>query len=130
MEAGLESCGQLILQCWLLSSEAKYLSKVTFWELIDAIYTGVVFFLSFSYKSATDIEKSLGKLMMSLLALVLGVAACYRTLKRGAVRVSNTAFIYVSLMLQIFARIWDGTRNRFNCRQHSGLIRIRSSRTG
>jgi hypothetical protein len=37
---------------------------------------------------------------------VFGVSACYRTLKRGAVGMSNTLFIYLSLLLQIFARIF------------------------
>lgn len=106
-EAGLESCGQLILQVWLLSSDFKQLSEDDFWTLIDKTYNGVIFFLTFSFKHATDIEKSLGKLFMSLVALVAGVAACYRTLKRGAVRVSNTYFIYLSLLCQVFARIFS-----------------------
>ena len=44
-------------------------------------------------------------MFMSLVALVFGVSACYRTLKRGAVQMSNTFFVYLSLLLQIFARI-------------------------
>ena len=31
-------------------------------------------------------QQSLGKMFMSLVALVFGVSACYRTLKRGAVQ--------------------------------------------
>ena len=46
-------------------------------------------------------EKSLGKMVMSLIALVCGVAASYRTLKRGAVKLSNTLFIYFSLTCQV-----------------------------
>ena len=42
-----------------------------------------------------------------LLALVCGVAASYRTLKRGSVVWSNTVFIYFSLTFQIFARIFS-----------------------
>ena len=82
-EAALESCGQLVLQIWLLSSDFHSLSRETLVQLLDMSYNGVIFFLSFSYKEATDIEKSLGKMLMSLLALVAGVAASYRTLKRG-----------------------------------------------
>ena len=89
-EAALESCGQLILQIWLLSSDFYAQSSNTFADLIDKTYDGVIFFLSFSIKEATDIEKSLGKIFMSLVVLVCGVAASYRTLKRGAVVWTNT----------------------------------------
>ena len=100
-EAGLESCGQLVLQVWLLSSDFKSLAREDFGSLVDKTYNGFIFFLSFGLKPAESMEKSLGKMFMSLLALVFGVAACYRTLKRGAVKMSNTFFIYVSLFLQV-----------------------------
>ena len=100
-EAALESCGQLILQMWLLSSNFDSLRNDSFMELVDKTYDGIVFFLSFGNKDATDIEKSLGKMVMSLIALVCGVAASYRTLKRGAVKLSNTLFIYFSLTCQV-----------------------------
>ena len=106
-EAGLESCGQLILQVWLLSSRFRSLTFVSFWKILDMTYTGVVYFLTFSYKPANEIEKSLGKIFMALLALVIGVSGCYRTLKRGALQISNISFIYVSLFLQVFARIFS-----------------------
>ncbi len=106
-EAGLESCGQLILQVWLVSSTFKQLSEVSFTGIIDMTYNGFIHFLSFSAKPATDVERSLGKMFMSLVALVFGVSACYRTLKRGAVQMSNTFFIYCSLLLQLFARIFS-----------------------
>ena len=106
-EAGLESCGQLVLQAWLLSSHFKSLSEETFLEIVDKTYNGVIFFLSFSIKDANEVEKSMAKLIMSLIALVFGVSSCYRTLKRGAVGIYNTMFIYVSLFLQIFARIFS-----------------------
>ena len=76
-------------------------------ELVDKTYNGVVFFGSFGHKMASDTEKSLAKIFMSLLALVCGVAASYRTLKRGAVKWKNTLFIYFSLTFQIFARMFS-----------------------
>ena len=100
-EAALESCGQLVLQIWLLSSDFNALSNDSFLTLADKTYNGVIFFLTFSYKDATYIEKSLGKIFMSLLALVGGVAASYRTLKRGSVKWNNTLFIYFSLTFQV-----------------------------
>lgn len=123
-EAGLESCGQLILQVWLLSSDFKELSEESFWGLVDKTYNGVIFFLTFSYKNADDIEKSLGKLLMSLIALVFGVSGCYRTLKRGAVKFSNTYFIYVSLVFQIFARIFSIGLYFFAVRQFFPVVPI------
>ncbi len=100
-EAGLESCGQLVLQVWLLSADFETLHSNTFMQLVDKTYNGFVFFLTFGMKDASEQDKAMGKLFMSLLALVFGVSACYRTLKRGAVKMSNTFFIYVSLFLQV-----------------------------
>ena len=42
---------------------------------------------------------------MSLNSVVMCVAASYRTLKRGAVNVKSTFFIYLSLLCQVLARI-------------------------
>lgn len=92
---------------WLLSFDFKSLSDDSFWTLVDKSYNGIIHFLTFSYKPANDNEKSLGKIVMSLTALVFGVAACYRTLKRGAIKMSNTFFVYISLFLQVFARIFS-----------------------
>ena len=104
-ESGLEACGQLVLQLWLLSSNFNQLADLDFLKLIDKTYNGVVFFLSFSTRKAEESEKSLGKLFVSIMNLVFGVAACYRTLKRGALGINNTFFIFISLFFQIFARI-------------------------
>ena len=75
---------------WLLSSDAKKLSEVSLMSVVDMTYNGVLHFLTFSAKPAGDIEQSLGKMFMSLVALVFGVSACYRTLKRGAVQGQTT----------------------------------------
>ena len=71
---------------WLLSSDATKLSDKSLISLVDMTYNGVLHFLTFSAKPAGSIEQSLGKMFMSLVALVFGVSACYRTLKRGAVQ--------------------------------------------
>ena len=57
-------------QVWLLSSDFNSLSKVSFAGMVDKTYNGIIFFLSFSIKPADDIEKSLGKMFMSFVALV------------------------------------------------------------
>ena len=114
-EAALESCGQLILQIWLLSSDFDSLRNDSASELVDKSYDGIVFFLSFGAKNATDIEKSLGKMVMSLIALVCGVAASYRTLKRGAVKLSNTLFIYFSLTCQVSNYLLGPNHVQVNC---------------
>ena len=74
------------MQVWLLSSDAKKLSDESLMGLVDMTFNGVLHFLTFSAKPAGSIEQSLGKMFMSLVALVFGVSACYRTLKRGAVQ--------------------------------------------
>jgi hypothetical protein len=104
-ESGLEACGQLILQLWLLSASFNRLAEHDVGSIAEKTYNGVLFFLSFSARYADDTEKSLGKLFVSIMNLVFGVAACYRTLKRGALGMHNTLFIFISLFFQIFARI-------------------------
>ena len=104
-ESGLEACGQLILQLWLLSASFNELAKHDFLKLVNMTYNGVLFFLSFSASEANETDKSLGKLFVSIMNLVFGVAACYRTLKRGALGINNTLFIFISLFFQIFARL-------------------------
>ena len=104
-ESGLEACGQLILQLWLLSASFNRLAGHDVVSIAEKTYNGVLFFLSFSARDADETEKSLGKLFVSIVNLVFGVAACYRTLKRGALGINNTLFIFISLFFQIFARI-------------------------
>ena len=53
-----------------MSSDFNSLSKVSFAGMVDKTYNGIIFFLSFSIKPADDIEKSLGKMFMSFVALV------------------------------------------------------------
>jgi hypothetical protein len=60
----------LSFQVWLLSSDFNSLSRDSFATMVDKTYNGIIFFLSFSIKPADDIEKSLGKMFMSFLALV------------------------------------------------------------
>ena len=64
-------------------------------SVVDMTYNGVIHFLTFSAKPAGDIELSLGKMFMSLVALVFGVSACYRTLKRGAVQGQRNSMITI-----------------------------------
>ena len=104
-ESGLEACGQLVLQLWLLSSNFNQLADYDFLTILDKTYNGVIYFFSFSAKYADETEKSLGKLFVAVINLVFGVAACYRTLKRGALGLNNTFFIFISLFFQITARI-------------------------
>ena len=66
-EAALESCGQLILQIWMLSSNFDSLRNDSFMVLVDKTYDGLVFFLSFGVKDASDIGKG-----------PIWVIACYR----------------------------------------------------
>ena len=57
------------------------------------------------FLSMTDEKKSLGKLFMSVTSLVLSVSSCYKMFKRAALRYGDLAFIYLSLLTQVSARI-------------------------
>ncbi len=85
---------------------------------------GFLFFITFSYKPADIVEKNLGKICMSMFSLVFGVSACYRTLKRGSVRMSNSIFIILSILLQILARMYSIGLYFFAVRQFAPLMPI------
>ena len=53
----------------------------------------------------TDEQKSMGKLLMSVMSLVLSVASCYKMFKRAALSYGDLFFVYLSLLFQIMARI-------------------------
>ena len=42
---------------------------------------------------------------MSMISLVLSVASCYKMFKRAAIRYIDLAFVYLSLLMQVLARI-------------------------
>uniref|UniRef100_A0A0K2TNQ1 Putative LOC100882592 [Megachile rotundata] n=1 Tax=Lepeophtheirus salmonis TaxID=72036 RepID=A0A0K2TNQ1_LEPSM len=104
-EAGLESCGQLILQIWLLSFNFYSLLGLSFEQFLKKSLHGVVLILSFSINEADDIEQSLGKVFLSVISLVFSVSSGYRMLKRGSLRMNNAVFIYLSTFFQVLARI-------------------------
>ena len=105
VEAGIESSGQLVLQVWLLSFQMPTLSGMNFYDYLQRVIKGVLFFITLTKIEASELDQSLGKLFMSFVTLVLGVTSCYQTLKRGAVSHSNTKFIAMALCFQILARI-------------------------
>ena len=110
LEAGLESSGQLVLQVWLLSAVIHpMIMKEGFWGVIQKGGSGILYYITFSHipvdDAITDIEKSLGKLVITTISLVFSVAGCYKILKREAFDNGSMVFIYLSLLAQISARI-------------------------
>ena len=106
-EYGIESSLQLCLQIWLLK---PFFSEVTRWdqkELIIRSVHGIVHFITFSVYPACYIERALGKILLTIVMLALGVAimkstkpgmgACERPLK--------TLPIFISILAQTVARI-------------------------
>ncbi|CAB4069282.1 SLC25A4S [Lepeophtheirus salmonis] len=107
-EAGLESCGQLILQIWLLSFNFYSLLGLSFEQFLKKSLHGVVLILSFSINEADDIEQSLGKVFLSVISLVFSVSSGYRMLKRGSLRMNNAVF-YLSF------HFFSSTRKNLRC---------------
>ena len=107
-EYGIESSIQLCLQIWLLK---PFFSEVTRWDkqqLIIRSVHGIVHFVTFGIYPACYIEKALGKILLTIVTLALGVAimkstkpglgACERPLK--------TMPIFISILAQTVARIF------------------------
>ena len=93
-EAGLESSCQVVLQTWLLASNFKTLPN------FPGLLRGI-FFIFFT--DASEVEKSFGKIIISIFGLVRSVGGCYTLQKRGAVVTKIP--MYISLLAQIMARI-------------------------
>ena len=50
---------------------------------------------------ADDLEKSLAKILISFVSLLVAFSSVHRVLKRGALRIKDMALFYVSLALQV-----------------------------
>ena len=107
VEASIESGGQLVLQIWLLSFHIQTMTAMDFFQFVQKTVNGLMFFFSFTRIEADNLEQSLGKVTMSTITLVVGVTSCYMTLKRGAVSITDSAFIAISIILQLTARIFS-----------------------
>ena len=65
-ESGVESCGQLLLQIWLLSFDLVQLTGVSKFGILDQALNGILHFITFSFKPAGETEKSLGKVIFGI----------------------------------------------------------------
>ena len=66
-ESGFESCGQLLLQIWLLSFDLVELAGESKLGIVNQAWNGIFHFITFSLKPAGETEKSLGKVNHSSL---------------------------------------------------------------
>ena len=60
-ESGFESCGQLLLQIWLLSFDLVQLTAESKLGIANQAWNGIFHFITFSARPAGETEKSLGK---------------------------------------------------------------------
>ena len=97
-EAGIESSGQLLVQTWFVSR--ILFSEETQIDPVHGVIRGIV--LS---NMATPIEKSIGKMIISVTSVVFSIGNCYRFQKRGAITLVDMIPIYMSLFTQVVARI-------------------------
>ena len=98
-EAGIESSGQLMVQAWLISKiffdEHKLIQQIEFMGIIRGMLLS---------DSAKPLEISAGKMLFSILSVVLSIGGCYRFQKRGAITMVDMIPIYLSLLTQILFR--------------------------
>ena len=119
IEAGFEASGEILLQVWLLGPNILDIHKMELNDFISGI-----FFL----EGATDIHKSIGKVIIALLTIVYSVGECYRVQKREAVNIFFDIFpIYISILLQVVARtiafsLFFATVNNDNAYNGPGIL--------
>ena len=98
-EAGIESSGQLMVQAWLISKiffdEDKLIQQIEFMGIIRGMLLS---------DNATPLEISAGKMLLSIVSVVLSIGGCYRFQKRGAITLVDMIPIYLSLLTQILFR--------------------------
>lgn len=98
LEAGIESSLQLILQTWLISN--LFTPGGIDIDGIIGIVRGILLL-----DSASSLERSLGKMLVSLASVVFSIGGCYRYQKRGSVGLVDMIPIYISLLSAIIGRL-------------------------
>jgi hypothetical protein len=106
VEYGIESSVQLFLQLWLLK---PFLLDISVWSTNDVIVscvTGVANFVTFDTYPACYIEKALGKILLTIISLTLGVSymKCYKPGQGFNDKPLKTIPILVSILAQTIAR--------------------------
>jgi hypothetical protein len=107
VEYGVESSFQLLLQIWLLE---PILSDISTWsntEVVVRCVTGLANFLTFDTYPACYIEKALGKILLTIISLTLGVAnmKCYKHGQGFTDKPRKIIFIFLNILAQTIARI-------------------------
>ena len=96
VECGIESSCQLVLQIWLISP--TILCKSSELSFRDVIKGALLL-------SENDSDRSMGKVFVALITLVLSTGSCYIFDKKKSVRHIDLMPLYVSRLCQIAARI-------------------------
>jgi len=108
VEYGVESSLQMLLQLWLLK---PFLSEISLWSTTDVVVrcaTGLANFVTFDKYPACYIEKALGKILLTIISLTLGVAnmKCYKHGQGFTDKPLKTIPIFLSILAQTIARIF------------------------
>ena len=74
---------------------------------VDAHITGIPGIIGgiLLFSTATTVEKSIGKILVSLLSVVVSIGGCYRFQKRGAVSFVGTMPIFAMLFTSVLGRV-------------------------
>ena len=99
-ESGVEASGQMVLQIWILTFYLGSLADLSLRQLLEKTLKGVVFFL---YEPSA-LERSMGKLFISLVSIHLGMVHSYRLIKRGSLDSDHCMFYSLSLLFQLASR--------------------------
>jgi hypothetical protein len=106
VEYGIESSLQLILQLWLLS---PFLLSIAAWsnkDLAISCVTGIANFITFNSYPACYVEKALGKILIAVISLTLGVAQMMSHKPGLGEKPVNTTPIIVSVLAQTTGRMY------------------------
>jgi hypothetical protein len=108
VEYGLEASLQLFLQLWLLGR--VFLPSIATWDCAKLAVTcsrGILNFVTFNLQPACYVEKALGKILITVISLSLGVAQMRNKPGLGLFdRPLKTLPMWMSVLAQIVARIY------------------------
>ena len=97
-----EASAQLLLQIWLAATKFECYYGEGFWPIFRRAFTGI--FFVFMESTSTE-DKTLGKILISFISIVISAFSMYRRTKREAVNTLRSPSLMVSILSQIFVHI-------------------------
>ena len=99
-----EASAQLLLQVWMAATKFGCHYGEGFWPIVRRALLGIFFVFKPTSSTSTE-DKTLGKIMISFISIVISAFSMYRRTKREAVDTLRSPSLMISILSQIFVHI-------------------------